>query len=498
MATPHPPTPPVREHYSLRKGSPRGLHPSTSLQYEQDYFDDNPYVPFGSTTSYTSPRPGHAMVDDFGAPFIHMGQNEHGVWRQYDGYGSATFHAYQDGAYASPIQHYNYPDLAMHGNLPTPDNTNSTKQTPRQARRLIPNSFSRTPSPPKRRKAAKKENARKSKLEKPLSELTIHLGHIPIKDTEAWVNRSLEVRQSEVGVGGFIKRPSNSFILYRSAYADRCREYEKSNNHQDISSMAGASWAIESPEIRKQYEDWAKIERQNHQAAFPDYKFQPQTQEAKARKRKVKLDDDSEEVSELDDPTYYGGRGVTPVSGRSTRVKKPRRNYRESSYTPSLASEEGWGTPEPYPGAMHNPSYYHSSNPGKPLPAALNRLGPAGGYYQATSHPNARYGNIGHIEDVRYQQSEVQTAYYGTPPPVGLPGASHQELMGQTSLDNGELMFNHSTLDPDLVSYDQNIPVEADISATGFQANDYLAEDFGGEIGRMDEVEKWDHFDEEV
>ena len=384
----------------------------------------------------------------------------------------------------------------MHGRLSTLDISDSPGRTPRLARRLIPNSFSRTPSPPKRRKAAKKENAKKSKLERPLSELTKHLEHIPIKDTEAWVKRSLEVRQSEVGGDGFIKRPSNSFILYRSAYADRCREYEKSNNHQDISSMAGASWAIESPAIRKQYEDWAKIERENHQAAFPAYKFQPQTQEAKARKRKGKSDDDSEEESDLEDPTYYGGRGTTPGSGRSTRSKKPRRSYRESSYTPSLASEEGWGTPEPYPGVMNNPSYFHSCNPGKPLPAALNRLGPAGGYYQAMSYPNVRYGSIGHVEDIMYQQGDAQNAYYGTPPPMGLPGASHEELSGDTSLDNGHLMFNQSTLDPDLLAFDQNISTQADDSAGGLQISDYLTGDYGGDMGPVDGSEKWDHFDE--
>ena len=386
---------------------------------------------------------------------------------------------------------------SVHGRLPTPDNSDLTGRAPRLTRRLMPNSFSRTPSPPKRRKATKKESAKRSKLDGPLSELTKHLEQIPIKDTEAWVNRSLEVRQNEVGDNGFVKRPSNSFILYRSAYADRCREYEKSNNHQDISSMAGASWAIESPEVRKQYEDWARIERENHQAAFPDYKFQPQTQEAKARKRKGKLEYDSEEASDLDDPTYHGARGATPGSGRSTRGKKPRRNYRETSYTPSMGSEEGWGTPDPYPAAMHNPSFYHNSNPGKPMPAALTRLGHAGGYYQATSHPNARFGDIGHVEDVRYQPSEAQNPYYGTPPPVGLPGASHEDLMGETSLDNGHLMLHHSTLDPDLLAYDLDVPSQANLSVGDFQSTEYLGDNFGGEIGQVEGADKWDPFEEE-
>lgn len=333
-----------------------------------------------------------------------------------------------------------------------------------------------------------------------MSELTKHLEHITIKDTAAWVNRSFETRQNEKGTDGFIKRPSNSFILYRSAYADRCREYEKSNNHQDISSMAGASWAVETPEIRKQYEEWAKLERINHQAAFPNYKFQPQTAEAKARKRKGKLDDTSEEPSDADDPTYHQGRGDISAAGRATRVKKQRRNYREpSSYSPSLASHDDYMSPEPYLPAMQNPSYYHATNPGKPMPAALSRLQP-GGYYQSAHLPsNARFSGIGHVEDIGYSQADVPTSHYGTPPPMGLPGALHEDLIGDQSLDNGHLMIGNASLDPQLLSRDQDLPGYADPSV-GFQASDYLEErdqiDFANGKSSLDAVERWDHFDE--
>ena len=395
-----------------------------------------------------------------------------------------------------------YPNPTIHGRLQTPENVDLYGRNSRQTRRLIPNAFSHTPSPPRRRKQTKRETTKKSKLEKPLSELTKHLDHIPIKDTETWVKRSVEERQKEVGNDGFIKRPSNSFILYRSAYADRCREYERSNNHQDISSMAGASWAIETPEVRKQYEDWAKLERENHQAAFPDYKFQPQTQEAKARKRKEKMEDDSLEDSELEDATYRGSRGATPASSRSSRVKRMRRDYREPSYTPSLGSDGEWGSPDPYPAAFQSASYYQRANPGKPMPTTINGIGPSGGYFQATSHPNPRFSSIGHVEDIMYQQHEAPLSMYGTPPPAGLPGMSHEELMGETNLDNGQLMFTHTSLDPDLLAYDQSGPGpmigHSGLTSEGFQASEYLANEtinFGAEAVRADE--KWDHFDEQ-
>lgn len=263
--------------------------------------------------------------------------------------------------------------------------------------------------------------------------------------------------------------------------------------------MAGASWAIEAPEVRKQYEDWARTERENHQAAFPDYKFQPQTQEAKARKRKGKMDDESLEDSDLDDPTYHGGRGATPGSARSIRSKKQRRNFRESSYTPSLGSDGEWGTPEPYPGTMQNQSYYNRANPGKPLPTALSGIGANGAYYHATSHPNMRFSNLGLVEDIMYQQQEVPASLYETAPPVGLPGASHEDLMGEIQ-DNGQLMFSPSSLDPDLLAYDHSGSGQADSHALltgGFQANEYLAEDqvdFGQDTGHGGD--DWNHFDD--
>ncbi|KAG8533339.1 uncharacterized protein KY384_002122 [Bacidia gigantensis] len=475
----------MREHYSARQGGLRGH--TGALQYHRDIFEDNGFLPSGGTSTYHSPRPGPAIVDEFGS-----------MWRQADEYSDSPINTYQDGLHPNNMQEYS--ESMIYRRMPTP---NYFEQNQKHARRMVSNSYSRSPSPPKRRKAAKKENKR-SKLEKPLSELTRHLEHIPIKNTEAWVNRSLEERRKEVGNDGFIKRPSNSFILYRSAFADRCREYEKSNNHQDISSMAGASWAIESSAVRKQYEDWAKKERENHQAAFPDYKFQPQTQEAKARKRKEKFDEEPFEESDPEDPTYYGRRGTTPASARSARPKKVRRDFRESSYTPSLGSEGEWGSPQAYPSALHESAYFHGAMPGKPIPTALPRSGPGGGYFQTASYPNASYSNLGHIEDISYHTSDAPDTLYGSQIPAGLPGASHEELMADTSLDNGHLTFTAPTLDPDLLAFDHTLQSQTEDQAAvaavgGFHANDYISSDqveFGGEAGLSDGIEKWDHFDE--
>lgn len=94
-----------------------------------------------------------------------------------------------------------------------------------------------------------------SKLSSPLSELTKHLTHIPIRDMEDCVHRPIEVRRHQVSkISGKVSRPMNSFLLYRSAYAGRTMEWVSKKNHQVVSQLAGESWKLEMVHIRKKYE----------------------------------------------------------------------------------------------------------------------------------------------------------------------------------------------------------------------------------------------------
>jgi len=320
---------------------------------------------------------------------------------------------------------------------------------------LATNTSSRHSSPKPKRKAAKGTKPRT--LSGPLSELTKDMDNIPVKDTEAWVNRSLEVRRQEAAKDQFVKRPSNSFILYRSAYADRARNFQKSANHQIVSSLAGESWAMEPPEIRKKYDAWAKLERENHAKAFPEYKFQPQTNKASARKRKGRAEDSEEDESDLESDYAYNSR----ASSRPLKSKKAKSTYRESSYTPSGTSLDEYDAPN-----IYHQSSHQMVNPGKPLPAGLNQLGGAQ-YYQTT---NQRYSGHGYVEDVFVHPTDVPAGYHQPGAPViGIPGAYHHELQG----DNGELPMGAvsmpTQIDPMLASYDQS---QHSLSHAGGQATE--------------------------
>lgn len=268
---------------------------------------------------------------------------------------------------------------------------------------------------------------------------------IPIKDTEAWVNRSREERQKEATKDSFVKRPLNSFILYRSAYADRAKSFQKSGNHQIVSSLAGESWAMEPPEIRKQFDKLAKTDRENHAKAFPEYKFQPQMNKAAARERKKGMEDFEEEESDFKSDYAYDPR----ASGRPLKSRKYKNAYLENSYVLSGTSLEEYDAGGIEGSHVYHPSSYQTSNPGKQIPAALNQLS-GGQHYQTTNYPGSKLARHGYVEDVIIQPSDALIGF-------NLPGASiidiprvfHHEFQG----DNN----NQSTLiDPILANYDQD------------------------------------------
>ncbi|CAK7243675.1 MAG: hypothetical protein STHCBS139747_005201 [Sporothrix thermara] len=151
-------------------------------------------------------------------------------------------------------------------------------------------------SPPMMRKErpnASKADEEEAIISKPLSILTQEW-EMPIVDIGAYVHRTADERHEEVDRGkvpGKVKRAMNAFMLYRKAYQDCAKKYAQKANHQVVSKVCGQSWALEPDTIRRQFNDWAVIERDNHRKAHPEYKFTP----SKPRKKgKDEFGDDSE------------------------------------------------------------------------------------------------------------------------------------------------------------------------------------------------------------
>jgi hypothetical protein len=146
-------------------------------------------------------------------------------------------------------------------------------------------------APTKRQKATRSRTAEIPvyELAAPMSVLTAD-SDIPLRDMLAFANRSVAVRHAEaVKKSGKIPRPSNSFVCYRSAYADRVMQWSSKNCHQNVSRITGSSWKIESEDVRRFYMNVAEIDRLNHLSAFPSYKYNPQ------KKPSPESDDDDDE-----------------------------------------------------------------------------------------------------------------------------------------------------------------------------------------------------------
>ena len=328
---------------------------------------------------------------------------------------------------------------------------------------------SRASSSPKARKAAKQTKGDKSKVPKinaPLSELTKTYTHIPIRDMDEWVNRTAETRRLEVEKrNGYITRPMNSFMLYRSAYAERTKMWCLQNNHQIVSSVSGESWPLEPSEVREQYNEYARIERDNHQKAHPGYKFSPSKAQNSSRKRKGASQPEEEEPSDLDDADF----SWKPSSGRKTRAKQMKRPPREGGYPTSNGVQDNPRNrgPDPYP--RLNQSSYQATNPGRPLAATMSGQDLYGQYYQTTVYPNSREQNI---EDVFVHKTETTTNITAAPPLIGLPGAYHYELLGEHSVHNSPAPTSEPQVDPVLLAYDNNYLGQASASLTEQQFRD--------------------------
>lgn len=208
-------------------------------------------------------------------------------------------------------------------------------------------------SPRTKRNKKGKEQPPEIDLRQPLSIETRDYD-VPVRDMMAWANRPHYERHQEVGKQhkGKTPRPLNSFMLYRQAYKERIKKWgEQGNNNQLISRVAGRSWNIEPQEVKDFYAKVSVIERDNHTAAFPEYKFAPNKNISKKRGRR---DDDDDSDSEWDDGSEYGskrrrGRDDS-ASARSRSATPAHPTYSSPQYHPSSlqVTDSQFMPPEPH------------------------------------------------------------------------------------------------------------------------------------------------------
>jgi hypothetical protein len=291
-------------------------------------------------------------------------------------------------------------------------------------------------------------------------------------DTEAKVRRSAEQRQEEVNSkknNGKIPRPMNSFMLYRSAYAERVKEYCKEGNHQIISQVTGASWALEPQSVKAVYEKFAEIDRQNHQNAHPGYKFAPNKNNAARKKRKGHDQDD--EHTDWDEQEYDGG---------SSYSKRSRYNQSIDSRSRSRSSTPFDNTRQPNYGRMAmglpvHPSSYQATNP-RSVPPAYPIINDPEHYYQQWATPYAHNIEDVHVRSVprpgasSYPQLDDQSL-------VGLPLESDPGAPLQTypEFETAPYRMQPNALDPRLTDPQYSVRVDNGTAHAPYGRYDPLA-----------------------
>ncbi|TVY50114.1 HMG-box protein [Lachnellula occidentalis] len=406
----------------LQHGLHHLLQHNSNTSYPQKHYEQS---------NYGSPPPPHDDAYAYGGQQPRYAyQHQHhdsGLGLEYDGYNPDYQSSVYADQYSTPATSPPTPSMSSQDMLHS--RSGLAIQRGHQSLRPMPEGRSRiekSPKPKKIKKEKIKAEKKVAKLEKPLSELTRDWTHVPVADIDAYVNRSAEERRREVDEGkipGKVKRPMNSFMLYRKAYQNRTKDWCLQNNHQVVSQVCGDSWPLEPAEVKEQFGEWARIERANHQNAHPGYKFSPtKPGAAKAAKRKQSEDRFSEE-SELED---FNWRESGRRSKKSRHIQTPRAAqpvaypttksaYQYTSRGPSMEPDYGG----------YNQSSYQATNPGRQLPAQYQASLQAGEYYQQTIRQNP---NIAGAQDVILTKTAAPSVHSY----IGLPsGAQQYNMMDQ-------------------------------------------------------------------
>ncbi|KAH9904890.1 hypothetical protein F4778DRAFT_731114 [Xylariomycetidae sp. FL2044] len=126
-------------------------------------------------------------------------------------------------------------------------------------------------------------------------------------DVEQHVRRGRLARLLErPGRNGAPRRPMNPFMLYRWAYQRRAMalllaETSARGLHPHVSRLVGLSWRLEGEDLRERFTALAAVEKADHCAAFPGYRFRPRRAGRGGRKEEAEEDEDEDEEYEGED-----------------------------------------------------------------------------------------------------------------------------------------------------------------------------------------------------
>ncbi|KAF2198680.1 hypothetical protein GQ43DRAFT_434057 [Delitschia confertaspora ATCC 74209] len=456
---PHPPTPPsINElQYGLHHIA---LH-NAGHDAEHQFQFDGSHIANGHGSAYGSPAPmSHEVLSSHssqqyqtqqggGSQFPDSHGLDFGLGVSYNSYGEGSNFHHQEDQYNGLTNSQSM----FSGSPPTPSSAIESEKVrrTRSGRTIVPNSSSKTPKPrpkviPKSRKP-KNDKPKTPKLTAPLSVLTKDYHNVPVRNMEEWVNRSAEVRRKEVEKrNGYVTRPMNSFMLYRSAYAERTKQWCLQNNHQVVSSVSGESWPLEPPQIREMYNEYARIERINHQNAHPTYKFSPSKAAPPPKRRKGEFTDD-DEPSDLDDAEW------DPPVGRRPKSKATKRHDRGVEYPANAMNNEFYARSFGSSSAMSGSSW-DTTNEGEPMALPISQNDIYYQYFQQAMQPNFSMGGVEELKLRKVDTPGLSMQFSQVHPLLGLPGGNGTDMMQHLHSHSDTPFADEHQVDPMLLAFD--------------------------------------------
>ncbi|KAJ3255682.1 hypothetical protein HK103_006124 [Boothiomyces macroporosus] len=166
----------------------------------------------------------------------------------------------------------------------------------------------------------------------------------------------------------YVKKPLNSFFLYRRAMRDKIiKKYNITKSHE-ISKMAGDCWALEPESVKQKYQKLAQEEYSKHKETHPEYKW-PSRNDPKRKANKQKVPTATKKVCNPNEPVaFFFGSSSTLNAKPINPAQFPNNWGQQGYYNP--ASPTGYYNPASPTNSMASPTTGFAYPPGFASPTA--------------------------------------------------------------------------------------------------------------------------------
>ncbi|KAF9016645.1 hypothetical protein BDZ89DRAFT_1075401, partial [Hymenopellis radicata] len=223
-----------------------------------------------------------------------------------------------------------------------------------------------------------------------------------------------------------VKRPPNSFILFRSDFIAKAAKNIGEHDYRHISRMAGHVWKALPPEKKKPFQDMAAERKRIHLEQYPDYIYRP------TRREKCKRESNRKTEADLNRSLVIAERYSAGLTGAALEEfiknelppipaapKKKRRTTKKKAAAavvvakPSTSQVQAPAAPSPVTTPSTSPSSYtcslvdQSSTEPESEPVFTNPLVPEQEYIAAQYAPYSADGTY-----VSYNEAAMLDASY--------------------------------------------------------------------------------------